>query len=394
MTGATRIARRHTSGHIPTAHNVDHYAFTVPDLAEAVDFFVRVLGADVAYRLGPIAAPAADPDWMRRQLDVDPDASTMIAMLRLGPVSNVELFEYEATGQRRQPPLNCDIGGHHLGFAVADIDAAVRHLAGLPDIRIIGAPTTAAAGEPDAGERSVYFRNSWGMYFSVNQRPAHEDHAALRFGPLTAWSNTAQPGQPDGPPDRRGIPTATNVDHAAYSVPDLDHAAEFFVSVLGATPLYRTGWRTLSASAMARRYGVTSAGSVRRAMFRLGPTANVELSQFDVPGTVDRPRNSDVGGHHMAFWVDELDTAVEYLAGQDGVAILGSPISVPSGPLGGGRWVYFTTPFGMTMEVLTFPDGRLPYEQDTDVRRRAHEPAPWPVSAANAARPPQWTPAT
>jgi len=374
------------AGHIPTAHNVDHYAFTVPDLRLAIEFFVEVLGAEVAYRLGPIAAPDADPGWMSRQLGVHLDARTVIAMLRLGPVSNVELFEYEAPGQRRGSPRNCDPGGHHLGFAVTDLEAAMRHLGTRPGVRILGPPRTAAAGEPGAGERSVYFRSPWGMYFSLQEVPPrmpYERHTpARRFAPSAAWSNAVQPGG-DPVADRgtgsTGIPTATNVDHAAYTVPDLDHAAEFFGAVLGAQPLYRDTWTRLPADLMAERFDVRAAGSVRRAMLRLGPTANIELSQFDVPGAaVERPRNSDVGGHHMAFWVDDLDAAVEYLAGQDGVTVLGSPVTVERGPLGGGRWVYFTTPFGMTMEVLTFPDGRLPYEKETTVRRRAHEPGPWP----------------
>jgi catechol 2,3-dioxygenase-like lactoylglutathione lyase family enzyme len=372
-------------GHIPTAHNVDHYAFTVPYLHLAIEFFVEVLGAEVAYRLGPIAAPEADPGWMSRQLGVHPDARTIIAMLRLGPVSNVELFEYQAPGQRRGSPRNCDPGGHHLGFAVTDLEAAVRYLGTRPGVRILG-PPRAAVGEPGAGERSVYFRSPWGMYFSLQEIPLrmpYEQHTpARRFGPVAAWSNAVQPGG-DPVTDRgtgfTGIPTATNVDHAAYTVPDLDHATEFFGAVLGAQPLYRDAWTRQPADLMAERFDVRAAGGVRRAMLRLGPTANIELSQFDVPGAaIERPRNSDVGGHHMAFWVDDLDAAAEYLAGQDGVAVLGSPVTVERGPLGGGRWVYFTTPFGMTMEVLTFPDGRLPYERETTVRRRAHEPAPWP----------------
>jgi catechol 2,3-dioxygenase-like lactoylglutathione lyase family enzyme len=376
----------HRPGHIPTAHNVDHYAFTVPQLDRAIEFFVEVLGAEVAYRLGPIAAPETDPSWMSRQLDVHPDARTTIAMLRVGPVSNVELFEYDTPSQRRGAPRNCDPGGHHLGFAVTDLDAAVRYLRTRPGVCVLSTPRTAAADEPSAGERSVYFRSPWGMYFSLHQVPhrmPHEQYTPVRrFDPLIAWSNAVQPCEDpvtDLNAGKTGIPTATNVDHAAYTVSDLDHATEFLVTVLGAQLLYRNNWTQQPAELMAERFDVPMAGAVRRAMFRLGPTANVELSQYDVSGAATEwPRNSDIGGHHIAFWVSDLDAAVEYLAGQDGVTVLGSPITVARGPLGGGRWIYFSTPFGMTMEAVTFPDGQLPYEKETTVRRRAHEPAPWP----------------
>ncbi|MYW19485.1 hypothetical protein GT039_28875, partial [Streptomyces sp. SID2955] len=89
---------------IPTASNVDHHAFTVPDLDEAVRFFTEVLGAQELYRIGPVQD---DGDWMRRQLAVHPRASAHIAMLRLAD-TNIELFEYTAPGQRTELPRNSD----------------------------------------------------------------------------------------------------------------------------------------------------------------------------------------------------------------------------------------------------------------------------------------------
>lgn len=379
--------------HIPTAHNVDHYAFTVPDLDKAVAFFVDVLGAEVAYRLGPIASPATDPQWMRRHLDVDPEASTVIAMLRLGPVSNIELFEYSGSGRRTEVPRACDPGGHHIGFAVGDLDRAVARLRGLGVT--VGDPQPAGtAGSLAATGRWARFRAPWGMDFSLSEIPGPggagepgDSGGATRFPPAPRWSNTVQPdgvriaapeagGRDAGDPP--GIPTARNVGHVAYTVADLDQAEEFFTGALGARVVERTAPTVLAPPIASSRLGVPGPARLRQTLLRLGPTANVELSEYRVPGEVPgRPRNSDVGGHHMAFWVDDIDAAVEYLAGRDGVRVLGDPIAVPRGPLGGGRWVYFVTPFGMTMEVLTFHDGRLPYEAETSVRRRAHEPAPW-----------------
>jgi catechol 2,3-dioxygenase-like lactoylglutathione lyase family enzyme len=103
---------------IPTATNVDHVAYTVPDLDQAVAFFVDVLGADLLYRLDDVKDD--DGDWMRRQLGVHPRASAQIAMLRLGPVTNVELFEYESPDQERRIPRPGDgrpAGGASRGTA-------------------------------------------------------------------------------------------------------------------------------------------------------------------------------------------------------------------------------------------------------------------------------------
>jgi catechol 2,3-dioxygenase-like lactoylglutathione lyase family enzyme len=355
---------------IPTARNVDHYAFTVPNLAQAVEFFVDVLGGEVAYRLGPISAPATDPDWMSRHLAVDRDASTIIAMLRLGPVSNVELFEYDAVGQVRSVPAAHRPGGHHLAFAVSDLDVALSYLRSRSLVRDIGPVEVAPPGSPEAGERRVGFRSAWGMRFALRQAPPGSAERLGRFSPVSCWSNTVQPGRdPADEPSPVGIPTATNVDHVAYTVPDLDAASSFLVDVLGARHLYDVPGKRRS-----------------RRWFRLGPTANVELSQHVLTRPDQRrPRNSDVGGHHLAFWVEDLDAAVEYLASQQGVRVLGDPLSVKAGPLGGGRWVYFTTPFGMTMETLTFVDGQLPYEAETSVRRRSREAA-WDSGVHEVAR--------
>ena len=49
---------------IPGARNVDHVAFTVPDLRRAVAFFVDVLGAETIYWEGPVQDLAGD--WMTR----------------------------------------------------------------------------------------------------------------------------------------------------------------------------------------------------------------------------------------------------------------------------------------------------------------------------------------
>jgi catechol 2,3-dioxygenase-like lactoylglutathione lyase family enzyme len=176
--------------------------------------------------------------------------------------------------------------------------------------------------------------------------------------------------QPAAAVARRGIPTVRNVDHVAYTVPDLDEAVEFFVDVLGADLLYRLDdVKDDDGDWMRRQLGVHPRAQAQIAMLRLGPVTNVELFQYEAPDQNDRlPRNSDHGGHHLAFYVDDVDAAAEYLRAQPGVTILGEPQTIHDGPIAGDRWVYFTTPWGMGMEVLNMPAG-MPYECDTPARR-------------------------
>ncbi|MFF4761544.1 VOC family protein [Streptomyces sp. NPDC001292] len=93
---------------------------------------------------------------------------------------------------------------------------------------------------------------------------------------------------------------------------------------------------------------------------------NFEIFEYEAPDQSPRPpRNSDVGGHHLAFYVEDLDEAVAHLRGR-GVRVLGEP-TASSGPSSGQRWVYFLTPWGMQLELVSFPAGKA-YEKDAPVR--------------------------
>ncbi|XVV02576.1 VOC family protein [Actinosynnema sp. CA-248983] len=175
---------------IPGARAVHHVAYTVPDLDQAVRFFVDVIGAELVYELGPVEDP--DGDWMTRKLGVDAKASTRIAMLRLGPVTNLELFEYTAPDQRRELPRNSDWGGHHLAIHVEDVDAAVAYLRDQPGVTVMGEPETIEEG-PITGDRWVYFTTPWGMQMELINLPPGapfelETDARL-YAPGAPWRN-------------------------------------------------------------------------------------------------------------------------------------------------------------------------------------------------------------
>jgi catechol 2,3-dioxygenase-like lactoylglutathione lyase family enzyme len=175
---------------IPGARAVHHVAYTVPDLKQAVEFFTEVIGAELVYLLGPVQDSTGD--WMTRQLGVAATAKAHIAMLRLGPVTNLELFEYTAPNQRRTLPRNSDWGGHHLAIYVTDVDEAVAYLRTQPGVRVLGEPETVADG-PIAGDRWVYFRTPWGMQLELIHLPAgmpYEQHTQARlYLPDQPWAN-------------------------------------------------------------------------------------------------------------------------------------------------------------------------------------------------------------
>ena len=163
---------------LPGVRRLDHIGFTVPDLAQAHDFLVNVLGCEYMYKLGPFEHP--DSDWMTEHLNVHPRAVMReLHFFRLGGQAVFEVFQYESPDQSDQIPRNSDIGGHHVALYVDDLDAAVAYLT-EQGVTLLGEPT--ASRSASEGQRWVYFLAPWGMQFELVSYPegkAFDHHPEL-----------------------------------------------------------------------------------------------------------------------------------------------------------------------------------------------------------------------
>jgi catechol 2,3-dioxygenase-like lactoylglutathione lyase family enzyme len=143
---------------IPGLRGGDHVGFTVPDMEQAHEFLVDVLGCQHVYSLPEMRHD--DDDWMRDHLNVDPRRVVReIRFYRCGNGLNLEVFEYEQHQEQRDVPRNSDLGGHHLALYVDDMDAAV-------------------------GQRWQYFLSPWGMQFELVSYPdgkAYEADATVQL---------------------------------------------------------------------------------------------------------------------------------------------------------------------------------------------------------------------
>lgn len=84
---------------------------------------------------------------------------------------------------------------------------------------------------------------------------------------------------------------------------------------------------------MARQLGVHPCAVLRkRAMLRCGNGPNFEIVEYEAEGQkVTPPANSDVGGHHLAFYVTDIRAAVGYLNARD-VRVQGDVVTMQHGP--------------------------------------------------------------
>src|SRR5689334_4450818 len=108
----------------PGMRGIEHIGLTVPNLDEATDFFVKVLGCEVVYSLQPASR------YKDNYLDVHPQAERKIRTLSCRNGAHFELFEFISPDQNKHMPKFSDYGGHHVAFYVDDMDAAIAYLKG------------------------------------------------------------------------------------------------------------------------------------------------------------------------------------------------------------------------------------------------------------------------
>lgn len=155
---------------------IEHAGFTVPDLNEAVQFFIDHLGAEELYR------GRREPGrFVQTNFDAPADAGFELAMLRVSENLNIELFQWHAEDARPQYPRAFDVGGNHICLHVDDVNAAVRYFEAVPNVEARGGANTVGEG-PVAGSRWGYVQTPWGMQLEFVNRDAVS--AGPRFAPI------------------------------------------------------------------------------------------------------------------------------------------------------------------------------------------------------------------
>jgi catechol 2,3-dioxygenase-like lactoylglutathione lyase family enzyme len=180
---------------------------------------------------------------------------------------------------------------------------------------------------------------------------------------LPGGASAATMGAPQG--GGAGQLGLVGMDHVGLTVPDIDEAVAWFQRVLGCSaPLTFGPFADPTGTFMQDLLGVHPRAVIEQiTLVRCGRSANIELFEYDAPDQITTfPKNSDWAGHHVAFYVDDIDAAVAHMVAQ-GVQKLLGPLPVTDGPAAGQTINYFRAPFGTYIELISYPDG-MAYERD------------------------------
>lgn len=161
------------------------------------------------------------------------------------------------------------------------------------------------------------------------------------------------------------LPGMRGVNHIGMTVPDMDEAVTFFSDVLGCEKAMSFGpFRDDQGTFMQDTLNVDPRAVIEQiTMMRCGFGSNIELFKYTAPDqqTV-YPKNSDIGGYHVAIYVDDIAKAAAYFESK-GIKTLAGPLPVTEGPAAGQTILYFYAPWGLQMEAISFPEG-MAYEKD------------------------------
>jgi glyoxylase I family protein len=157
------------------------------------------------------------------------------------------------------------------------------------------------------------------------------------------------------------------VHHTGLVVKDLDRSIRFYHDLLG-LEFYNEPTPWFSGPDLAIGVGVPGA-ELRQVTFWVGTASTVELLEYRSPQQVAvRPiPNNQLGAAHVCFKVEDVRATKAELEGK-GVEFYGDVNVVDEGPLAGWRWVYFSDPDGLALELV-----QIDYYPEEERRRAIAE---------------------
>jgi glyoxylase I family protein len=144
--------------------------------------------------------------------------------------------------------------------------------------------------------------------------------------------------------------TMRGVHHSGIIVSDLDRSIDFYHGVLG-LEFANEPSPVFDDPALGDAVGVPGA-ALRQVTLRAGNDQVELLEYLRPPSPISAPMPQHaLGAHHVAFRVDDIRAKVRELQAR-GIEFLSDVNVVDEGVLAGWRWIYFTDPDGITLELV------------------------------------------
>lgn len=153
-----------------------------------------------------------------------------------------------------------------------------------------------------------------------------------------------------------------SLDHVGLAVPDLDEAERFFIENFGARTVFHLPPFSDPTGDAPARLGAPRNAAFSLTMLELGG-GHIELLQWDptiAPSISNEtppmlPPNV-THSPHLAVSVSNITEALKQLQAVDGVRVLSGPVTFEQGPTPGLTNAFITTPWGLLIELMSWPD--------------------------------------
>lgn len=163
------------------------------------------------------------------------------------------------------------------------------------------------------------------------------------------------------------------IDHIGINVPDIDNASIFLQQAFDAEIIYESYSKKLPPLEFNGNEPSLNLSPQTRLcacrMIKVGNGPNIELFEVQVNGQREAVMSSDLGIQHFAIYTDHMTASLEQFSKAGGkVLSTPNPLLFPSEAGKENYFCYGITPWGTSVEFITYPDG-MPYESQTNLRR-------------------------
>lgn len=141
---------------------LDHVGLNVPNLDEAVAFFIDAFGAKEVFRIERFSDIKGGS---MERLGAAREAAFELVMLQLGS-GRLELLRWWSPNPVDPGLRSSDVGASHIAVKVANVEQALESLRAREDVWVVGEPVTFETGATP-GLTNAFVTTSWGALIEL-----------------------------------------------------------------------------------------------------------------------------------------------------------------------------------------------------------------------------------